>query len=177
MNYCSECGAPVLSRIPPGDTRPRHVCVNCGAVHYQNPKLVVGAIAAWEEKILLCRRAIEPRRDKWTLPAGFMENRETTAEAAIRETQEEACAKIALGEMFTLIDLPHIDQVHIFYLARLLDADFHPGDESLETALFAEADVPWSQIAFRTTTLTLRRYFDDRRHGQWRFHNIVSAAP
>lgn len=165
-----------MSRIPPGDTRPRHVCVNCGAVHYQNPKLVVGAIAAWEEKILLCRRAIEPRRDKWTLPAGFMENRETTAEAAIRETREEACAKIALGEMFTLIDLPHIDQVHIFYLARLLDADFRPGDESLETALFAEADVPWSQIAFRTTTLTLRRYFDDRRHGQWRFHNIVSEA-
>ncbi|MDR3213808.1 MAG: NUDIX hydrolase [Azoarcus sp.] len=176
MNFCSECGTRVALSIPPGDTRLRHVCMNCGKVHYQNPKLVVGAIPVWEERILLCRRAIEPRRDKWTLPAGFMENHETTADAAIRETLEEACARVELGEMFTLIDLPHIDQVHIFYRARLLDADFRPGDESLETVLFTEADIPWSDIAFPTTTLTLRRYFDDRRSGCWCFHGLAAGT-
>ncbi|PKO49816.1 MAG: NUDIX hydrolase, partial [Betaproteobacteria bacterium HGW-Betaproteobacteria-21] len=115
MNYCSSCGATVTLRIPPGDALPRHVCDSCGSIHYQNPKLVVGAIAEWGEQILLCKRAIEPCYGKWTLPAGFMENSETTAEAAARETLEEACARIAVGEMYTLIDVPHISQVHIVY--------------------------------------------------------------
>ncbi|MDR1229638.1 MAG: NUDIX hydrolase [Azoarcus sp.] len=176
MKYCSTCGAPVTLCIPSGDTRQRHVCVNCGAIHYQNPKLVVGAIPVWENKILLCRRAIEPRRRKWTLPAGFMENHETAAEAAIRETLEETCANVGLDEMFTFIDLPCIDQVHIFYRARLLDANFRPGDESLETVLFDEDGIPWDDIAFRSTALTLRHYFDDRRAGHWRFHAIVQRA-
>ncbi|MDR2926527.1 MAG: NUDIX hydrolase [Azoarcus sp.] len=172
MNYCSRCGAPVTSMIPPGDTRMRHICVSCGMVHYQNPKLVVGTIPEWENGILLCRRAIEPRHGKWTLPAGFMETRETTAEAAIRETQEEACARVEAGEMFTLIDVPAISQVHIFYRAKLLDADFRPGEESLETAIFSEADIPWDEIAFRTVSVTLRHYFEDRRSGNWQFHAI-----
>lgn len=170
MNFCSSCGAPVELRVPPGDTLPRHVCPACGSIHYQNPKVVVGALAEWEGRILLCRRAIEPRLGRWTLPAGFMENRETTAEAAARETLEEACARIAVGELYTLFDIPHISQIHIVYRARLLDLDFAPGEESLEVALFDEDEIPWADIAFRSIDLTLRHYYADRRRGDWALH-------
>lgn len=170
MKFCSNCGAQVSFRIPPGDALPRHVCDHCDTVHYSNPKLVVGAIAEWEDRILMCKRAIEPRMGFWTLPAGFMENEETTAAAAARETLEEACARIAVGEMFTLINVPHISQVHIVYRARLLDLDFAAGDESLEVALLRESEIPWDDIAFRTISLSLRHYFDDRRAGVFRFH-------
>ncbi|MDR2881304.1 MAG: NUDIX hydrolase [Azoarcus sp.] len=173
MNYCSKCGAPVTLTTPSGDTRPRHVCVNCGVIHYRNPKLVVGAIPEWEDSILLCRRAIEPQHGKWTLPAGFMETQETAAGAATRETLEEACARVEIGEMFTFIDVPAISQVHIFYRARLLDTDFHPGEESLETVLFSETRIPWDDIAFRTVSLTLRHYLADRRSGNWRFRAMT----
>lgn len=173
MNYCSKCANPVTLTIPPGDTRPRHVCANCGTIHYRNPKLVAGTIPEWENSILLCRRAIEPQYGKWTLPAGFMETQETTADAAIRETLEEACARVEIGKMFSLIDVPDISQVHIFYRARLLDTDFHPGEESLETALFPEEGIPWEDLAFRTVSLTLQHYFADRRSGCWQFHTIT----
>lgn len=142
-----------------------------------NPKLVVGAIPEWDDRILLCRRAIEPRHGLWTLPAGFMENAETTAAAAARETLEEACARITVGEMFTLINVPHISQVHIVYRARLLDLDFAPGEESLEVALFSEQDIPWDRIAFRTIALTLRHYFEDRRAGRFGFHTCDLELP
>ena len=170
MNFCSACGAPVTLQVPPGDTLPRHVCGRCGCIHYQNPKIVVGAIPEWGDRVLLCRRAIEPRLGKWTLPAGFMENEETTAEAAARETLEEACARIEVGKVFTLINIAHISQVHLVYRARLLDLDFGPGEESLEVALFAEEEIPWGEIAFRTISLTLKRYFEDRRAGSFGFH-------
>ncbi|MDR1424409.1 MAG: NUDIX hydrolase [Azoarcus sp.] len=176
MNYCSECGAPVTLCVPEGDTKSRYVCVQCGVVHYQNPRMIVGAIPEWGERILLCRRAIDPRYGKWTLPAGFMEKGETTSEAAARETLEEACAHIEVTEMFSLIDVPRIDQVHIFYRARLLEADFKPGEESLETALFREEEIPWEEIAFHTTQITLRHYFDDRRNGHWGFHVLAHGA-
>jgi ADP-ribose pyrophosphatase YjhB (NUDIX family) len=170
INYCSSCGAGVSLRIPPGDSLPRHVCDACGAIHYRNPRLVVGALPVWEDKVLLCRRAIEPRRGLWTLPAGFMENGETVAEAALRETHEEANANISLGEMFTMISVPHISQVHVVYRATLVDLDFSAGEETLEVRLFGEQDIPWDEIAFRTIALTLRHYFDDRRAGTFRFH-------
>lgn len=170
MKFCSNCGATVELRTPPGDSLPRHVCSTCGVIHYLNPKIVVGAIPVWEDRVLLCRRAIEPRLGLWTLPAGFMENAETTSQAAARETLEEACARIEVGEMFTLINVPHISQVHIVYRARLLDLDFRPGEESLEVGLFAENEIPWDEIAFRTIALTLRHYFDDRRRGAFGFH-------
>ncbi len=170
MNFCSHCGAPVVVRIPPGDTLPRHVCDRCGAIHYQNPKLVIGAIPEWEDKILMCRRAIEPRYGLWTLPAGFMENAETTAEAATRETLEEARARIEITGLYSLINVPHINQVHLLYRARLLDADFAPGEESLEVALFDEATLPWERIAFRSIAMTLRFYYEDRKAGAFRFH-------
>ncbi|MFA7270008.1 MAG: NUDIX hydrolase [Sterolibacterium sp.] len=170
MNFCSHCGAPVTLRIPPGDTLIRAVCDACGTIHYQNPKLVVGTLPIWEDKVLLCRRAIEPRQGMWTLPAGFMENHETMAEAATRETLEEACANIELGAMYTLISVPHICQVHAIYRARLLNLDFSPGAETLEVALLAEHEIPWDEIAFRTIAMTLRHYYADRKAGHFGFH-------
>lgn len=170
MQFCSSCGAKVALRVPPGDTLPRHVCDGCGTVHYRNPLMVVGTIPEWEDRILLCKRAIEPRAGFWTLPAGFMELGETTAQAALRETLEEAKARVELGDAFTLLSVPHVDQVHLFYRARLLDADFGPGEESLEVALFREDQVPWSELAFRTIATTLRYFYADRREGRWRMH-------
>lgn len=173
MNFCSSCGQPVHVRIPPDDNRERHICTQCGMVHYENPKMVVGSVPLWDEegesKVLLCRRAIEPRRGFWTLPAGFMENNETTAEAAERETLEEAGARIELHELYTLMNVPHVHQVHMFYRARLLDLDFSAGTESLEVKLFSENEIPWDDIAFPTVSHTLRFFFDDLaayRNGQ-----------
>lgn len=170
MRYCSSCGREVTLQVPPGDSLPRHVCVSCGAIHYQNPKLVVGAIPVHEGKILLARRAIEPRLGLWTLPAGFMENNETTAEAAIRETREEVCAEIELEMLFSMIDIPHISQVHLFYLARMRTPAFAAGIESQEVRFFGLDELPWDEIAFRSTTVTLQHYISDRLEGRYTFH-------
>jgi ADP-ribose pyrophosphatase YjhB (NUDIX family) len=175
MNFCSVCGSAVSVKIPAGDSLPRHVCTQCSTIHYRNPRLVVGSLPEWEDRILLCRRAIEPMYGKWTLPAGFMENGETVADAAMRETAEEACARIALGEMFSLISVPHIDQVHVIYRARLLDLDFAAGVETLELRLFSEDEIPWDNIAFRTIKITLRHYFADRHAGRFLFHDEAIA--
>lgn len=170
MKFCAQCGSSVRLRTPAGDSLPRFVCENCGTIHYENPKLVIGAIPEWEDKILLCRRAIEPRQGCWTLPAGFMEKEETTAQAALRETLEEACARVEIGELYTLISVPHISQVHLIYRARLLDLDFRPGNETSEVALFEESRIPWCEIAFGTIAMTLRYYYADRRTGTFSFH-------
>ena len=170
MNFCSHCGAPVRLGIPPGEQLPRHLCDACGTIHYENPKLVVGCIAEWQEQILLCRRAIEPRLGLWTLPAGFMENAETTAQAALRETLEEANARVEIDALFTLFNVPHINQVHLFFRARLLDLDYGPGTESLEVALFREEEIPWEDVAFASVRETMKRYFADRRAGKYHFH-------
>ena len=156
MKFCSNCAAPVTLAIPPGDSLPRYVCSQCSTVHYQNPKMVIGSIPEWEGALLLCRRAIEPRYGLWTLPAGFMENGETVAQAALRETLEEAKARVELAEMFTVLSVPHVNQVHIFYRARLLDLEFGAGAESLEVRLFRESEIPWPELAFRTIAATLR---------------------
>lgn len=171
MNFCSACGATVSFRIPQGDSLPRHVCDTCGEIHYSNPKLVVGAVAEHEGKILLCRRAIEPRLGLWTLPAGFMENSETTADAAARETLEEACARIEVIDAFSMVSIPHISQVHLFYRARLPEPAFSPGEESLDVALFDEQDIPWDELAFRSVRLALEHYLADRRSGRFIFHS------
>ena len=170
MKFCSQCGNPVELLVPAGDHLPRHVCPACDMIHYQNPKMVVGCIPEWEDKVLLCRRAIEPNYGLWTLPAGFMENGETTLEGAQRETWEEAGARIEVGGLYTLFNLPHINQVYLMFRARLLDLDFHPGIESLEARLFSEAEIPWDEIAFRTVRATLEQYFIDRRNGSFDFH-------
>jgi len=170
MKFCPNCGSPNTKRVPPGDAVPRDVCDACGSVHYQNPKLVVGCVPEWDGRILLCRRAIEPRYGYWTLPAGFMENGETPAQGAIRETHEESGARVDLGAPFSMISVPYVNQVHLFYRARLLDLEFKPGEETLETALFEEARVPWKDIAFRTVSLTLKHWLADRARGNFGFH-------
>ncbi|MFM9968952.1 MAG: NUDIX hydrolase [Burkholderiales bacterium] len=171
MKFCSQCGNPVAYRIPEGDNLPRHLCEVCGTIHYVNPKLVVGALPEWEGKILLCRRAIEPQRGYWTLPAGFMELGETTEQAALRETLEEANARVELHDLFTMLSVPHLGQVHLFYRARLLDLDFSAGSESLDVALFDESEIPWKDLAFRTVSTTLKHYLADRGTGNYRFRS------
>jgi ADP-ribose pyrophosphatase YjhB (NUDIX family) len=165
MKYCSQCGSQVEITIPTGDNRPRHVCQACGTIHYQNPKVVVGCIPVWEESVLLCRRAIEPRYGFWTLPAGFMENGETSQQGAARETLEEACARVDVEGLYTLFNLPHISQVYLLFRSRLLDLDFAAGEESLEVGLFEEAAIPWDEIAFPVIRESLRLYFGDREQG------------
>jgi ADP-ribose pyrophosphatase YjhB (NUDIX family) len=170
MNYCSNCGAPVALKIPAGDTLPRHVCEACDTIHYQNPRMIVGCIPEWDSRILLCRRAIEPRYGLWTVPAGFMENGETTAQGAARETLEEAQARVEVDTLYAVYNIPHINQVYMLFRARLLDLDFAAGTESLEVRLFEESEVPWQELAFATVRNTLNHYFSDRRDGAWRFH-------
>jgi len=142
MKFCSECGSKVVLRIPEGDTLPRYICPNCHAIHYQNPKVIVGCIPEWENKILLCKRAIAPHRGKWTLPAGFMENHETLIQGATRETFEEANARVEIRKLYAIYSLPHISQVYVLFRAKLLDLDFSPGIESLEVRLFEEQEIP-----------------------------------
>jgi ADP-ribose pyrophosphatase YjhB (NUDIX family) len=185
MKFCSECAHPVALAIPEGDNRPRYVCAQCDVIHYQNPKLVIGSLPVWEAdgelKVLLCKRAIEPRYGYWTLPAGFMENNETTAEAAIRETEEEAGANIELGPLYTLLNVAHVHQVHLFYLARLRDLDFAPGIESLDVQLFSEREIPWDELAFPTIRRTLELFFADRvkvrEGGSYGFHTLDITRP
>jgi ADP-ribose pyrophosphatase YjhB (NUDIX family) len=166
IKFCSACGSGRIAlRVPDGDNLPRYVCGACGAIHYQNPKVVVGCLPEWEDRVLLCRRAIEPRRGLWTLPAGFLENGETVAAGAVRETLEEASARVELGELYTMISLPQISQIYMMFRARLMDLDFGPGPESLEVRLFREDEIPWEEMAFRTIGRTLRNYFLDRKLG------------
>jgi ADP-ribose pyrophosphatase YjhB (NUDIX family) len=170
MNYCSHCGTRVVVRVPPGDSLPRHVCDTCGTIHYQNPKIIVGCIPTWENRVLLCKRAIEPRYGLWTVPAGFMENGETTGDGAKRETLEEANANVEIGDLFALYNIPHINQVYMLFRAQLLDLDFHAGAETLEVRLCKDTEVPWDEIAFATVRNTLTHYFNDQRRGHFGFH-------
>lgn len=170
IKFCTQCGNDVSFIVPSGDTHPRHVCINCGHIHYENPRMVVGCVATWDGRILLCRRAIEPRLGYWTLPAGFMENGETTAEAASRETWEEAGARINIEAPFSMISIAYINQVHLFYRGQLATPDYAAGEESLEVALFKAEDIPWSDLAFRSVELTLRHFLADTQLEQFGFH-------
>lgn len=169
MKFCSQCGSSVELRIPEGDNLPRYVCNRCDAIHYENPKIVTGCIPEWENQILLCKRAIEPRRGLWTLPAGFMENNETTAEAALRETFEEANAEAEIIDLYALFNIPHISQVYLMFRARLLNLEFGPGAESLEVQLFHEHEIPWEDLAFPVIHETLKRYYAERKNQQFTF--------
>ena len=177
MNYCSHCGHPVQQQIPPGDNRLRHVCSQCHQVHYQNPRIVAGCLPVWQQQVLLCRRAIAPRQGYWTLPAGFMENGETVQQAAIRETLEEACARVDQLQLYSLFDLPHISQVYMLFRAELCDLDFAPGTESLEVRLFDEAQIPWQELAFPTIGRTLECYFEDRRRQHFPLRHATLGVP
>jgi ADP-ribose pyrophosphatase YjhB (NUDIX family) len=157
-------------RVPPDDNRERAVCPSCGTIHYENPLNVVGTVPVWGERVLLCKRAIEPRRGLWTLPAGFLELGESTAEGALRETVEEAGAEIELGPLFSVLNVVRVGQLHLFYRARMTSPHLDPGSETLEARLFEEDEVPWEQIAFRTVRETLLAFFADRRRGQFGLH-------
>ena len=170
MNYCNQCGAGVRLAIPEGDHLPRHICNDCGEIHYQNPKVIVGCIPEYEQRILFCKRAIEPRLGYWTLPAGFMENAETSAEGAARETLEEAGARVEIIDLFTMFSLPHINQIYLLYRAKLCDLDFVAGIESLEVELLDEHQVPWDEMAFPVITESLKLYFEDRKSGNFGLH-------
>lgn len=166
MKYCSNCGTAVVVRVPEGEHLPRHVCPACHVVHYQNPKIVVGCVPEdTSGKILLCRRAIEPRLGYWTFPAGFMENNETLQQAAARESYEEALADVEIGSLLAIVHILHAHQVHVFFRARMRSPQFGAGTESLEAHLVDERDIPWADIAFPSTEYALRRYFEDRAQG------------
>ena len=170
MNFCSACGKPVSRKVPTGDHLPRYVCDACQAIHYHNPKIVAGCIPEWEDQVLLCRRAIEPRAGLWTFPAGFMEIGEGTEEAARRETLEEAQAEVALTRLHSVLSLPHIGQVYMTFVGRLLAKRFGAGAESLDARLFDRTKIPWDEIAFPVVTDALRRYVDDVARGEFRLH-------
>ena len=174
LKHCRACGTAVVYRLPDdGDTKERAVCPACNNVHYDNPLNVVGTVPVWGEsgeQVLLCKRNIEPRRGKWTLPAGFMEMGETTAEGAARETDEEAGAAYEMLALFTVINVVRVGQVHLYYRARLLNTHFNPGHETIEARLFGESEIPWEELAFGTVKETLKCYFDDRRKGSFGVH-------
>ncbi|OOS21919.1 NUDIX hydrolase [Moraxella lincolnii] len=173
MSFCQNCGHHAKHQIPQGDNRPRLVCSYCGHIHYDNPKIICGALVVHDDKVLLCQRAIEPQYGLWTLPAGFMEIGETTAQGALRETLEEADA-IAINPMlYCLYDIPKIGQVYVLYLAQLQHGQFGVGSESLQCGLFAETDIPWDKLAFEAVRRTLRHYFADRRA----YSQQMSSAP
>ena len=171
IKHCRNCGAAVVYRVPDdGDTKERAVCPACDTIHYENPLNVVGTVPHFGDKVLLCKRNIEPRWGKWTLPAGFMELGESTAEGAARETLEEAGAQIEMEDLFTVLSVSRVGQVHLFYRARLLSDRFEPGFETIEAKLFTQAEIPWEEIAFRTVRETLERFFEDRARGQFGVH-------
>jgi ADP-ribose pyrophosphatase YjhB (NUDIX family) len=173
IKHCRQCGTGVVYRVPDdGDTKERAVCTACNTVHYENPLNVVGTVPFWGNKVLLCKRNIEPRWGKWTLPAGFMELGETTSEGAARETDEEAGAQFEMLELFSLVNVSRVGQVHLFYRARLLSEQFSPGAETIEARLFTEQEIPWDEVAFRTVRETLIRYFADSRTGRYGFHVV-----
>lgn len=171
MNYCSHCGSDQLEfRVPEGDNRPRYVCSNCGVIHYSNPRIVTGCLPVWEGRVLLARRAIEPRKGYWNVPSGYMENGETVEQGAAREVWEETLARVEGLRLHTVFSIPHINQVYIHFLAELNEPDFGVGEESLDVRLFAEEEIPWKEIAFTSSVFTLEHYFEDRRQGRQEVH-------
>lgn len=170
MSFCSECGQGMVREVPTGDDRQRLVCKHCGHIHYINPKLIVGCIPRWRDRILLCRRAIEPRQGLWTLPAGFMELEETSGDGAARETWEEARAEVDIGPLFSVINVPHISQVYLIYLATMRSEAHAPGPESTDTRLVTPQQIPWSDLAFPTIRRALEFYIEDLDAGRFRTH-------
>ena len=171
MKFCSNCGATLTFTVPPGDNRERHVCNDCDTIHYVNPRIITGCLPVWDDRVLLCLRAIDPRKGYWTLPAGFLENGETIAAGAARETEEEANARVADLELYTVFSLPHISQAYMFYRAQLSDLDFSSGEESLDVRLFKEHEIPWNNLAFPVITKSLQYYFEDRKSGHFQIRS------
>lgn len=170
IKYCFSCGQPIAKRELTGDTRQRYACEHCGNIHYTNPKIVVGALSVWEDKVLLCKRNIEPRRGYWNIPAGYLEDFEKAEEGAIRETWEEAGAEIEILQPYVVYNLPQANQVYIHFLAKLKDGIVRNGEESIESALFDESEIPWENMAFASSTFALKRFFEERKTGKFTIH-------
>lgn len=171
MNYCSNCGTDELKKeVPSGDNRLRIVCGKCGTVHYQNPKIIAGCLPIWDGKVLLCRRAIEPRKGYWNLPAGFMEIQETPEQGAAREVWEEAMAKVENLTLHNIFTMKKFHHVYVQFLGDLVNGEFGVGEESLESKLFGEEEIPWDEIAFSSSVFALKKYFEDRRNGAKQVH-------
>ncbi|NJB85364.1 ADP-ribose pyrophosphatase YjhB (NUDIX family) [Lewinella marina] len=171
MNFCSHCGsADLRHEVPPGDTYPRYVCGGCGTIHYENPKVVTGCLPVWEDRVLLCRRAIEPAYGRWNIPSGYLENGETVVDGALREVREEAAAEVKVSYLISLYNIERINQVYLQFVGELIDGSYGVGPESLETRLFTEAQIPWEEIAFTSSLFTLRAYFRNRRTNDHRLH-------
>jgi len=173
MKFCTSCGSSVALRIPNGDDRERFVCTSCDMIHYSNPRMIVGCVPVYGEQVLLCKRAIEPRKNYWTLPAGFMENGETTSQGAARETWEEARARVEHMELYRVFDVPYINQIYMFYRCTVVDGEYGVGPESLETQFYTRDEIPWGEIAFPVVYQALEEFFSDVEAG--RFPVRVSA--
>lgn len=172
MKYCSDCGTPVEHKIPFGDHLPRAICPACGTVHYRNPKVIVGCIPEWGDQILMCKRAIEPRLGRWTFPAGFLEQHESSGQGAAREALEESRGEVEIGELFVVINVPYVSQVYMVHRARLLAPQFGPTSESSEVVLMGEDEIPWDEIAFPTIWHSLKFFYADRKAGRKGFHTL-----
>lgn len=177
MNYCSNCGSKVTFQEVEGDTKMRYVCNTCNTIHYQNPNVVVGCLPVWEDQVLLCKRAIEPRLGYWNVPGGYLENGESVEEGAMREVFEEACIKVEVIGLLSVFSIPHINQVYMHFLAKMPDLRFAPGIESLEVELFKEEDIPWDEIAFSSSVFSLRSYFQNRLDGVHKVHVSTFEFP
>lgn len=170
MNFCGNCGQKTTEKIPLGDHQLRRVCTQCGSIHYVNPKVICGALALWKDKVLLCRRAIEPRYGLWTLPAGYMELFETMEQGSARETREEAEAEIDIEQLYCMYNIPRIGQIYVLFKANIIDGKFGAGEETIESRLFSEDEIPWNELAFPSVERTLRHYFEDRKTNEFPTH-------
>ncbi|MFV0436283.1 MAG: NUDIX hydrolase [Desulfopila sp.] len=177
MNFCANCAARLQWGIPTGEDRKRFFCGQCGAIHYQNPRLVVGTIPEWHDQLLLCRRDIEPRRGLWTLPAGYLENGESAQQGACRETREEASCEVTGLTPYYLADLVKVHQLYLLFRCQLVRPQFAPTRESSEVRLFSEGEIPWDDLAFAVIRQTLSRYFEDRATGRFIFRNEAVVTP
>ena len=170
MSFCTACGHSTIEKIPLGDQKVRKVCTHCGTIHYVNPKVICGALAIWDNKVLLCRRAIEPRYGLWTLPAGYMELFETMEQGAARETREESEAEVEIENLYCMYNIPRIGQIYVLFKTKIIDGKFGAGEETIESRLFEEHEIPWGELAFPSVERTLRHYFADRKTGQFETH-------
>ena len=167
MKYCSVCGSLTVKKIPEGDNRERDCCENCGTIHYTNPKIIVGTIPYRDSAVLLCKRGIEPRYGKWTLPGGFLENGETVSQGAFRETIEETNTEVEMGNLYAIYNVPQINQFYMLHLAKVVSDNFSPTWESLEVQFFKEDEIPWDELAFPFVPMTLKNFFSDGKVGEY----------
>ena len=172
MNFCPVCSsAEIVKKIPEGDNREREVCNNCGEIFYTNPNIVTGVLAYTDnDELILCKRSIEPRHGYWTLPAGFLENQESIEEGALRETEEEAKLRVSNVKLFTVLSVPHIDQIYTFFTGKVVNYDLGPTPESSEVKLFKYDDIPWDELAFPTVIKTIKLFLE---HGDDKIINEV----